>query len=254
MHIDRQTFIVTGAASGLGAATARLLYSHGANVVLADISQNAREVADSLGDRARFVAVDVTSGADVQQLVDETTASFGDIHGLVNCAGVAPAEKTVGRDGPHSLVRFANVVNINLVGTFNCIRLVAHAMHHQQPTPTGERGVIINTASIAAFEGQLGQAAYAASKAGVAGMTLPIARDLARSSIRVMAIAPGIFETPMVHGMPQEVQRSLGAMVPFPSRLGRPGEFAALCQHIIENEMLNGEVIRLDGAVRMAAR
>lgn len=254
MQIEKHTFIVTGGASGLGAATAELLTTLGGNVVIADMSDQGEQVAQNLGANAIFVKTNVVSATDGEDLIKATLSKFGAIHGLVNCAGVAPAEKTVGRNGPHSLASFANVININLVGTFNMLRLAADAMQKQAPTPTGERGVIINTASVAAFDGQIGQAAYAASKAGVAGMTLPIARDLSRSGIRVMAIAPGIFGTPMLLSMPEEVQQSLGQMVPFPSRLGKPAEYAALCRHIFENEMLNGEVIRLDGAVRMAPR
>ncbi|OJA48299.1 3-hydroxy-2-methylbutyryl-CoA dehydrogenase, partial [Burkholderia ubonensis] len=199
-------------------------------------------------------AADVTSEADGQAALAATLDAFGRIDGLVNCAGVAPGEKVVGRDGPHRLASFARAVSINLVGTFNMIRLAADAMSKQDADANGERGVIVNTASIAAFDGQIGQAAYAASKGGVVGMTLPIARELARFGIRVVTIAPGIFATPMMTGMPQDVQDSLGRSVPFPSRLGRPEEFAALVRHIAGNTMLNGEVIRLDGALRMAPR
>ncbi|SDV49428.1 SDR family NAD(P)-dependent oxidoreductase [Chitinasiproducens palmae] len=249
MDIKDQVFIVTGAASGLGAATARRLAAKGGRLVAADMNEDAGQaLAAEIG--ARFVRCDVTSEADAQAVVDAATA-FGTVRGLVNCAGIAPADKTIGRAGPASLAGFSKVIGINLIGTFNMIRLAAHAMAATAPLAEGERGVIVNTASVAAFDGQVGQAAYAASKAGVAGMTLPIARDLSRSGIRVMTIAPGLFETPMMLGMPADVQASLGAMIPFPPRLGRPDEYAMLVEHIIGNTMLNGEVIRLDGALRM---
>jgi NAD(P)-dependent dehydrogenase (short-subunit alcohol dehydrogenase family) len=250
MQIKDQVFIVTGGASGLGAATARMIVDNGGKVVLADVQAEAGEqLAAELG-AAKFVKCDVTSEADGQAVVAAATA-MGTLRGLVNCAGVAPAIKTVGKDGPHPLDAFARTININLVGTFNMCRLAADAMGKTEAAEWGERGVIINTASVAAFDGQIGQAAYGASKAGVAGMTLPMARDLSRSGIRVMTIAPGIFETPMLLGMPQEVQDALGKMVPFPPRLGKPFEYAALAKAIIENTMLNGETIRLDGAIRM---
>ncbi|KVD87192.1 3-hydroxy-2-methylbutyryl-CoA dehydrogenase [Burkholderia stagnalis] len=255
MNIDNRVFVVTGAGSGLGAAVARMVVAQGGRVLLADVNADAvAGVARELGAAARAVAADVTSEADGQAAIAAALDAFGRIDGLVNCAGVAPGEKVVGRDGPHRLDSFARAVSINLVGTFNMMRLAADAMSKQDADANGERGVIVNTASVAAFDGQIGQAAYAASKAGVAGMTLPVARELARFGIRVVTIAPGIFETPMLTGMPQEVQDSLGKSVPFPSRLGRPGEFAALVRHIAENPMLNGEVIRLDGALRMAPR
>jgi NAD(P)-dependent dehydrogenase (short-subunit alcohol dehydrogenase family) len=250
MQIKDQVFIITGGASGLGAATARMIVDNGGQVVLADVQVEAGEkLAAELG-AAKFVKCDVTSEADGLAVVAAATA-MGTLRGLVNCAGVAPAIKTVGKDGPHPLESFARTININLVGTFNMCRLAADAMGKTEAAEWGERGVIINTASVAAFDGQIGQAAYGASKAGVAGMTLPMARDLSRSGIRVMTIAPGIFETPMLLGMPQEVQDALGKMVPFPPRLGKPFEYASLAKSIIENTMLNGETIRLDGAIRM---
>ncbi|WP_426170482.1 3-hydroxyacyl-CoA dehydrogenase [Pseudoduganella sp. R-34] len=250
MQIKDQVFIITGGASGLGAATARMIVDNGGKVVLADVQVEAGEkLAAELG-AAKFVKCDVTSEADGLAVVAAATA-MGTLRGLVNCAGVAPAIKTVGKDGPHPLDSFARTININLVGTFNMCRLAADAMGKTEAAEWGERGVIINTASVAAFDGQIGQAAYGASKAGVAGMTLPMARDLSRSGIRVMTIAPGIFETPMLLGMPQEVQDALGKMVPFPPRLGKPFEYASLAKAIIENTMLNGETIRLDGAIRM---
>ncbi len=255
MLISGNSFIVTGGSSGLGAATASALVAAGAQVVVADIDRNAgMALVDGLGPRSRFVQVDVASESDAQAAVDLAQKSFGGLHGLINCAGIAPAEKVVGREGPLSLAVFSRTIQINLVGTFNMLRAAATAMAGNSPGATGERGVIINTASIAAFDGQIGQAAYAASKGGVVSMTLPIARELARTGIRVMAIAPGIFETPMVLKMPQEVRESLGKLVPFPPRMGKPAEFASLAMHIIENVMLNGEVIRLDGAVRMSAK
>jgi len=250
MQIKDQVFIITGGASGLGAATARMIVDNGGKVVLADVQAEAGEkLAAELG-AAKFVKCDVTSEADGLAVV-AAAAAMGTLRGLVNCAGVAPAIKTVGKDGPHPLDSFARTININLVGTFNMCRLAADAMGKTEAAEWGERGVIINTASVAAFDGQIGQAAYGASKAGVAGLTLPMARDLSRSGIRVMTIAPGIFETPMLLGMPQEVQDALGKMVPFPPRLGKPFEYASLAKAIIENTMLNGETIRLDGAIRM---
>jgi len=249
MQIRDNVFIITGGASGLGAATARTLAAAGAKVVLADVQEGpGQALAEEL--KGKFVRCDVTSEADGQAVVAAATA-LGTLRGLVNCAGVAPAVKTVGKDGPHPLDVFQRAVNINLIGTFNMCRLAADAMGKTEAAEQGERGVIINTASVAAFDGQIGQAAYAASKAAVAGMTLPMARDLSRSGIRVMTIAPGIFETPMLLGMPAEVQDALGKMVPFPPRLGKPDEYAHLAKAIIENVMLNGETIRLDGAIRM---
>jgi NAD(P)-dependent dehydrogenase (short-subunit alcohol dehydrogenase family) len=255
VDLSKSTFLVTGGASGLGAGTVRTLHSSGANVVIADLQADKGEaLARELGAKARFVKCDVTSEADGKAAVDLALTTFGGLQGLVNCAGIAIGEKTIGKEGPHSLGSFARVVTINLIGTFNMIRLAADAMSKGEPNAGGERGVIVNTASVAAFDGQIGQVAYAASKGGVVGMTLPIARDLARSGIRVCTIAPGIFLTPMLEGLPKEVQDSLGQQVPFPPRLGQPAEYAALVKHIAENGMLNGEVIRLDGAIRMAPK
>ncbi len=249
MQIQDNVFIITGGASGLGAATARMLTEAGGKVVLADVQVEAgTALAKELG--GQFVKCDVTSEADGKAVVDAAVA-MGTLRGLINCAGVAPAVKTVGKDGPHPLDTFQRTININLVGTFNMARLAADAMGKTDAVDSGERGVIINTASVAAFDGQIGQAAYGSSKAAVAGMTLPMARDLARSGIRVMTVAPGIFETPMLMGMPEEVRTALGNMVPFPPRLGKPSEYAHLAKCIIENPMLNGETIRLDGAIRM---
>ena len=255
MQIAERVFIVTGGASGLGAATARMVVAAGGRVVIADVNQAAGEAtAQDLGSAARFVMADITNEASAQAVVDEAEAAFGGLHALANCAGIAIGEKVLGRDGPHTLASFARVIAVNLVGTFNMIRLAAVAIARTTPGADGERGVIVNTASIAAFDGQIGQAAYAASKAGVAGLTLPIARELARSGIRVVTIAPGLFATPMMAGLPEEAQASLASAVPFPSRLGRPEEFAAMVKVICENPMLNGEVIRFDGALRMAPR
>jgi NAD(P)-dependent dehydrogenase (short-subunit alcohol dehydrogenase family) len=254
VEIAGRTVLVTGGGSGLGAATARMVVEHGGSVVVADVDRDrGRRVADELGERARFVATDVTDEASVREAV-AAAAERGELRAAVSCAGIAPAERVLGRQGPHSLERFVTTVQVNLVGTFNVTRLAAEAMAGNEPLADGERGVIVHTASVAAFDGQIGQAAYAASKAGVAGMTLPIARELARLGIRVMAVAPGIFDTPMLAGMPERVRASLGAQVPFPSRLGRPEEYAALVRHIVENRMLNGETIRLDGAIRMAPK
>ena len=249
MQIQNNVFIVTGGASGLGAATARMITEAGGKVVIADVQVDAgTALATELS--GQFVKCDVTSEADGQAAVAAAVA-MGTLRGLINCAGVAPAVKTVGKDGPHPLDVFQRTVNINLVGTFNMARLAADAMSKTEGVDSGERGIIINTASVAAFDGQMGQCAYGASKAAVAGMTLPMARDLARNGVRVMTIAPGIFETPMLMGMPEEVRESLGKMVPFPPRLGRATEYAHLAKAIIENTMLNGETIRLDGAIRM---
>ncbi len=252
MDITGKVFIVTGAASGLGEGTARMLAGAGGKVVVADVqADKGQALAKEIG--GAFVQCDVTQEADAQATVAQAV-SMGKLVGLVNCAGIAIGAKTVGKDGPHPLASFARVININLIGSFNMIRVAADAMCKNEPEPTKERGVLINTASVAAYDGQIGQAAYAASKGGIAGMTLPIARDLARNGIRCMTIAPGIFGTPMMFGMPQEVQDSLAASVPFPSRLGTPADYAKLVRHIVENEMLNGEVIRLDGAIRLAPK
>lgn len=252
MDIQGKVFIVTGGASGLGEGTSRMLAAHGAKVVVADMqADKGQAVAAEIN--GHFVRCDVSSEADGLAVVQQATA-LGKLMGLVNCAGIAPAEKTVGKHGAHSLALYQKVITVNLVGSFNMIRLAAEAMSKNEPEATGERGVLISTASVAAYDGQIGQAAYAASKGGVIGMTLPIARDLARSGIRNMTIAPGIFGTPMLFSMPQEVQDALAAGVPFPSRLGTPQDYAKLVKHIIENDMLNGEVIRLDGAIRLAPR
>jgi len=252
MDIAGKVFIVTGGASGLGEGTARMLAALGGHVVIADMQADKGEaIAMELG--GAFLKCDVSQEADAQAVVAKAT-SMGKLMGLVNCAGIAPAEKTVGKTGAHSLAVFSKVIQVNLIGTFNMIRLAAEAMSKNEPEATGERGAIINTASVAAYDGQMGQAAYSASKGGVVGMTLPIARDLSRNGIRVMTIAPGIFGTPMMFGMPKEVQDALAAAVPFPSRLGTPDDYAKLARHIFENDMLNGEVIRLDGAIRLAPR
>ena len=252
MDIAGKVFIVTGGASGLGEGTARMLAAHGATVVVADLQEQAGQaVADAIG--CRFVRCDVSQEADGQAVV-AAAIELGPLFGLVNCAGIAPAVKTVGKEGAHPLATFSKTITVNLIGSFNMIRLAAEAMAKNTPEPTGERGVLISTASVAAYDGQMGQAAYAASKGGIVGMTLPIARDLARNGIRNMTIAPGIFGTPMLFGMPKEVQDALAAGVPFPSRLGTPADYAKLVKQIIENEMLNGEVIRLDGAIRLAPK
>jgi len=251
MEIKNNVFIVTGGASGLGGATSTMLARSGGKVIVADVQVDKGEaLARELGANARFVKCDVTSEVDGQAVVT-AAAALGALRGLINCAGIAIGEKTVGKEGPHALASFSRVIGINLIGTFNMIRLAATAMSRLEPTADGERGVLINTASVAAFDGQIGQVAYSASKGGVVGMTLPIARDLSRSGIRCVTIAPGLFETPMLLGMPQEVQDSLGKQVPFPSRLGKPAEYANLVAAILGNVMLNGETIRLDGAIRL---
>src|SRR5215208_6041366 len=255
MQIQSSVFLISGGGSGLGAATARMVVEQGGRVVLADINADAgNAVAGELGEPARFIQTDVTDEASVQAAIATAVETFGGLHGAVCCAGIGPAERVVGRNGPHSLASFTKVITVNLIGTFNVIRLTGVAMQGNEPGPSGERGVIVDTASVAAFDGQIGQAAYAASKGGIVAMTLPIAREFARFGIRVMTIAPGIFETPLVETLPEEARESLGNQVPFPSRLGEPAEYAALAKHIIENRMLNGEVIRLDGAIRMAPR
>jgi NAD(P)-dependent dehydrogenase (short-subunit alcohol dehydrogenase family) len=255
MNIKDSVFLISGGASGLGAATARMIVANGGKVVLADMNREAgAALAAEFGSNALFVPTDVTDESACQTVVDATVACFGALHGLACCAGIAPGEKVLGKEGPHGMQTFARALEINVVGTFNLIRLASVVMSQSVPNDEGERGTIIMTASVAAYDGQVGQAAYSASKAAVVGMTLPIARELARYGIRVMTIAPGIFETPMLLGLPSQVQESLGRSVPFPSRLGRPAEFALLVKAIFENTMLNGEVIRLDGALRMAAK
>ncbi len=252
MQIKDRVFLVTGGASGLGEATVRRLVGQGGKAVIADVQdERAAKLVDDLGDAAVAVHCDVTDAAEAEAAVKAAVDHFGALHGLVNCAGVGTPAKVLTREGPQDLAQFSKVVQINLVGSFNMIRVAAAAMSAQDPDGEGERGVIVNTASVAAFDGQIGQAAYSASKAGVAGMTLPIARELARHGIRVVTIAPGLFETPMLLGLPQEVQDSLGRSVPFPPRLGRPMEYAHTVQYIVENTMMNGETIRLDGAIRM---
>jgi NAD(P)-dependent dehydrogenase (short-subunit alcohol dehydrogenase family) len=253
MQVRNSIFLVTGGASGLGEATARMAAENGAKVVIADLQADLGEkLAREIG--ARFVKCDVTAEADGKAAVATALQEFGGLQVLVNCAGIAIAERTLGKEAPHDLGRFARVVTVNLIGSFNMIRLAADAMAKAGPNAAGERGVIVNTASVAAYDGQIGQAAYSASKGGVVGMTLPIARDLSRNGIRVCTIAPGLFETPMMKGLPKDAQESLGKQVPFPSRLGRPAEYAQLARAIVENEMLNGETIRLDGAIRMAPK
>jgi NAD(P)-dependent dehydrogenase (short-subunit alcohol dehydrogenase family) len=255
MNAKNKTFIVSGGSSGLGAACVESLAEAEANVVVADVNDEAGQaLVTNPGAAVRFVKTDVTSEKSVQAAVNEAMNTFGGLHGAINCAGIAIAAKILSRRGIHDLEAFARVIAVNLTGTFNVIRLAAEAMAKGQPNDAGERGVIVNTASVAAFDGQIGQAAYSASKGGIVGMTLPISRELARYGIRVVTIAPGIFDTPMLAGLPEKARQSLGEQVPFPSRLGRPDEYAALAIHIIENEMLNGEVIRLDGALRMAPR
>ena len=255
MRIKDNTFMVAGGSSGLGAACARRLVENGANVVIADVNSEAgEELSEELGDKAYFVYTDVTGEESVRGTVGPAVETFGGLHGAINCAGIAIAAKVLSSRGIHSLEAFTKVITVNLIGTFNVTRLSAEAMSQGEPSESGERGVIINTASVAAFEGQIGQAAYSASKGGVVGMTLPIARELARYGIRVMTIAPGLFDTPMLAGLPEKARESLAQQVPFPSRLGHPEEYARLAQHIIENQMMNGEVIRLDGAIRMAPR
>ena len=258
MDIANRGVLVTGGASGLGAACVRLLAQAGAKIVIADVNSeagiNLATEHNQTGESTFFVKADVTSEESMQAAVNMAVETFGGLHVLINCAGIGIAQRVLGKDGPHSLTAFTRVIQINLIGTFNSIRLAAEAMARNDPNAGGERGVIINTASVAAFDGQIGQAAYSASKGGIVGMTLPIARDLSRNGIRVMTIAPGIFDTPLLGALPEPARISLGQQVPFPSRLGRPDEYAALAKHIIENEMLNGEVIRLDGAIRMAPR
>ncbi|MCC7005760.1 MAG: SDR family NAD(P)-dependent oxidoreductase [Ottowia sp.] len=255
MQLEKNTFLITGAASGLGQATARQFHQAGANVLIADIDEQAgQNLAADMGKRALFCKTDVSAESDAHTAVALAQSHFGGLHGLINCAGVAPSEKVLGKNGPHQLDRFYRTIHINLIGSFNMLRLAAQVMAQNTASPSGERGIIVNTASIAAYEGQIGQAAYAASKAGVIGMTLPIARELARQGIRVMTIAPGLFMTPMLAGMSPEVQEALNKVTLFPPRLGQASEYAQLAQHIVENTMLNGSVIRLDGAVRLAPK
>lgn len=255
MMVEDSTFIVTGGSSGLGAACVRKLVDGGGRVIIADVQdESGRALASELGAGTRFVHTDVTSEDSVRIAVDTALETFGGLQGAINCAGIGIAMKVLSSRGIHDLEVFSRVIAVNLIGTFNVIRLAAEAMSQSEPNEAGERGVIINTASVAAYEGQIGQAAYSASKGGVVGLTLPVARELARYGIRVVTIAPGLFDTPMLAGLPEKARQSLAQQIPFPSRLGRPAEYAALVQHIVENEMLNGEVIRLDGAIRMAPR
>jgi NAD(P)-dependent dehydrogenase (short-subunit alcohol dehydrogenase family) len=255
MNIQGSVFLITGGGSGLGAATAKLLASKGGKVVLTDVNeQGVQAVAAEIGASAKAIAADVTQEAPMQAAVDLAIKSFGALHGAISCAGVAPGERVLGKAGPHRLESFRRTIDINVIGTFNTLRLAAAAMANNPPSAEGERGVIINTASIAAFEGQIGQAGYSASKAAVVGMALPVARELARIGIRVVTIAPGIFDTPMLAAMSEEIRASLAAQIPFPSRLGQPDDYARLAVFIVENTMLNAEVIRLDGAIRMGAK
>jgi NAD(P)-dependent dehydrogenase (short-subunit alcohol dehydrogenase family) len=255
MRLDGKTVLVTGGASGLGGATVQMVVQNGGRAVILDVNEAAATaLAMTLGSACKFVRTDVTSEADAQRAVDAATQAFGAIHGAVNAAGIGAAERVLGREGPQPLANFTRVIQINLIGTFNLIRLAAAAMAKNDPNEAGERGVIVNTASVAAYDGQIGQAAYSASKGGIVGMTLPVAREFARIGIRVMTIAPGTFDTPLLAGLPEPARQSLAQQVPFPPRLGRPAEYAALVRHIFENEMLNGEVIRLDGAIRMAPK
>jgi NAD(P)-dependent dehydrogenase (short-subunit alcohol dehydrogenase family) len=255
VEIQGSTFLVSGGGSGLGAATVRTLAEAGANVLIADVNEEGGEsIAAEIGGNARFVRADVTDEQGVQDAVDAASETFGGLHGAVSCAGIGPAARVLGRKGPHPLDLFETVIRVNLIGTFNVTRLAGARISQGEPKEDGERGVIVNTASVAAFDGQIGQAAYSASKGGIVAMTLPIAREFARFGIRVLTIAPGTFNTPMVEGLPEEARESLGKQVPFPSRLGEPSEYAALAKHMIENRMLNGEVVRLDGAIRMAPR
>jgi len=254
MQIDGRTFLVSGGSSGLGAACVAEFAGAGATVVIADVSERGEQLARELGDAVHFVRTDVTDSAQVEAAVNAAAERFGGLHGAINCAGIATAERVIGRDGPLPLERFAKVIAVNLIGTFNVIRLAGAKMIERAVEPGQDRGVIVCTASVAAYDGQIGQAAYAASKGGVVGLTLPVAREFAQHQIRVASIAPGIFDTPMLAGLPEAARESLGKQVPFPSRLGRPAEYAALARHIVENQMINGEVIRLDGAIRMAPR
>ncbi len=255
MQIQDKTFVVTGGASGLGRAAAEAIIAAGGNAILLDVNPDTGHAAEgALGERARFALADVTNEEQVSRAVELAQSTFGGLNGVINAAGIGPAAKVIGKNGLHPLDLFEKTVRVNLIGTFNVIRLAAARLVQNEPAANGERGVIVNTASIAAFDGQIGQPAYAASKAGIVGLTLPVAREFASSGIRVITVAPGIFDTPLLAALPEAARKSLGQQVPFPSRLGRPDEYAALVRHIIENEMLNGEVIRLDGALRMAPR
>lgn len=256
MEIKGKTFLVTGGSSGLGEATVRMVAGQGGNAIIADVNrEKGEELASELGERARFAEVDVASEQSVRDAVKLAVNSYGALHAAINCAGIGWAQKVLGKEGPHDYGAFTKVINVNLNGSFNVIRLAVEAMAENEPvTADGERGVIVNTASVAAYEGQVGQAAYSASKGGIVSMTLPIARDIARYGIRVCTIAPGIFSTPMMQAMPDNVRESLEQQIPFPSRFGKPDEYAALVRHIAENGVLNGETIRLDGAIRMGAR
>ncbi len=254
MQLDGKTFIVSGGSSGLGAACVTEFARGGANVVICDVSDRGADLARELGDSVRFAKTDVTNSDQLQSAVNLAAETFGGLHGAINCAGIATAERVIGREGPLPLERFSKVITVNLIGSFNVIRLAAAKMLERAVEPGEDRGVIISTASVAAYDGQIGQAAYAASKGGIVGLTLPVAREFAQHQIRVVSIAPGIFDTPLLAGLPEAARESLGKQVPFPSRLGRPAEYAALARHIVENQMLNGEVIRLDGAIRMAPR
>jgi len=255
MELTNKTVLVTGGASGLGAACVRLLTQAGANATIADMnSTTGTALAAELGTTTLFAQTNVADEASVKAALQATIENFGSLHIVINCAGIGVAERVLGKNGPSSLEAFSKVINVNLIGTFNIIRLAPAIMSEDHSDAEGERGVIINTASVAAFDGQIGQAAYSASKGGIVGITLPIAREFARIGIRVMTIAPGLFDTPLLGSLPEPARISLGQQVPFPPRLGRPAEYAALAKHIIENTMLNGEVIRLDGAIRMQPR
>jgi NAD(P)-dependent dehydrogenase (short-subunit alcohol dehydrogenase family) len=254
MQLHGRTFLVSGGSSGLGAACAGEFSRGGANVVILDVSERGAELARELGPTVAFARTDVTDGGQVQNAIDMAIQKFGALHGAINCAGIATAERVIGREGPQPLEHFSKVIAVNLIGTFNVIRLAGAKMIERPAEPGEDRGVIICTASVAAYDGQIGQAAYSASKGGVVGLTLPVAREFAQHQIRVASIAPGIFDTPMLAGLPEAARESLGKQVPFPSRLGKPAEYAALARHIVENQMLNGEVIRLDGAIRMGPR
>ena len=255
MNINGRTFLITGGASGLGEACARRFVASGANVVIADLNETAGDaLTKELGAAARFHKTDVTSTDDISSAIQLACNTFGKLDGAIHCAGILGAARIIGRDGPHDLELFEHVIRVNLIGTFNVLRLAAAAMAENAPGEDGERGVIINTSSVAAFEGQIGQAAYAAAKGGVASLTLPAARELARFGVRVVAIAPGVFSTAMMDAAGEDLQNALAAQIPFPQRLGQPDEFAALAEHIVTNRMLNGCVLRLDGGIRMGPK